>query len=251
VDGGFKTGRDVVVGALLGAEEFGFGTATLVSLGCDMARQCHLNTCPTGIATQREDLRAKFTGKPQFLINYMTLVAEEVREIMASLGITRFEDLIGHADLLQDVGSGEVDVTGLLAPQPVKSVPGAHKDVPSSAVATMLLAEAEEALAGERSVITQHIIRNDDRSVGVSLAGEIARRYGNTGLPGVSVTCTFQGSAGQSFGAFSVPGMRLILNGEANDYVGKGMVGGQVIISPPVDSLFASQDNTIVGNTVL
>lgn len=251
VDGGFKTGRDVVVGALLGAEEFGFGTAALVALGCDMARQCHLNTCPAGIATQREDLRAKFTGKPQFLVNFITLVAEEVREIMASLGITRFEDLIGRADLMQEVGGGAIEVAGLLAPQPVRSVPGAHKDVPSSAVATMLLTEAEEALAGERSVITQHMIRNDDRSVGVSLAGEIARRYGNSGLPGVSITCTFQGSAGQSFGAFSVSGMRLILNGEANDYVGKGMTGGQIIINPPADSLFASQDNTIVGNTVL
>ncbi len=251
VDGGFKTGRDVVVGAMLGAEEFGFGTAALVSLGCDMARQCHLNTCPAGIATQREDLRAKFTGKPQFLVNYMTLVAEEVREIMASLGITRFDDLIGRADLMQDASEGIIDLTGLLVPQTVKSVPGAHKDVPSSAVATLLLAEAEEALAGERSVITQHVIRNDDRSVGASLAGEIARRYGNTGLPGVSITCTFQGSAGQSFGAFSVPGMRLILNGEANDYVGKSMTGGQVIISPPTDALFASQDNTIMGNTVL
>jgi glutamate synthase domain-containing protein 2/glutamate synthase domain-containing protein 1/glutamate synthase domain-containing protein 3 len=251
VDGGFKTGRDVIIGALLGAEEFGFGTAALVSLGCDMARQCHLNTCPAGIATQREDLLAKFTGKPQFLVNYMTLVAEEVREIMASLGITRFDDLIGRAELLQDMSEGIVDISGLLAPQPIKSIPGAHKDVPSSTVANLLLAEAEEALTGERSVITQHVIRNDDRSIGVSLAGEIARRYGNNGLPGVSITCTFQGSAGQSFGAFSVPGMRLILNGEANDYVGKGMTGGQIVINPPVDSHFASQENTIVGNTVL
>ncbi len=251
VDGGLKTGRDVIIGAMLGAEEFGFGTAALVALGCDMARQCHLNTCPTGIATQREDLRAKFTGRPQLLVNFLTLIAEEVREIMASLGITRFEDLVGRADLLQCTDAAALDIVGLLTPQPVLSSPDAHKEVPSSAVADRLLIEAEEALTGERSVITQHSIRNDDRTVGASLAGEIARRYGNKGLPGVSITCTFQGSAGQSFGAFNVPGMRLILNGEANDYVGKSMTGGQIIIAPPVDSLFASQDNTIVGNTVL
>jgi glutamate synthase domain-containing protein 3 len=149
------------------------------------------------------------------------------------------------------MSEGIVDITGLLAPQPFKSVPGEHKDVPASTVANLLLAEAEEALTGERSVITQHIIRNDDRSVGASLAGEIARRYGNNGLPGVSITCTFQGSAGQSFGAFNVSGMRLILNGEANDYVGKSMTGGQIVINPPGDSHFASQENTIVGNTVL
>ena len=251
VDGGFKTGRDVVIGAMLGAEEFGFGTAALVALGCDMARQCHLNTCPTGIATQREDLRAKFTGRPQLLVNFFSLLAEEVREFMASLGITRFEDLVGRADLLQAVGECDVDVASMLVPQPIFSSPDAYKEVPSSTVAELLLTEAEEALAGERSVITQHIIRNDDRTVGASLAGEIARRYGNKGLPGVSITCTFQGSAGQSFGAFCVPGMRLILNGEANDYVGKSMTGGQIIIAPPVDSHFASQENTIVGNTVL
>ncbi len=251
VDGGFKTGRDVIIGAMLGAEEFGFGTAAIVALGCDMARQCHLNTCPTGIATQREDLRAKFTGRPQLLVNFLTLIAEEVREFMTSLGIARFEDLVGRADLLQCTDASELDIAGLLVPQPVLSSPDAYRSVPSSAVADQLLVEAEEALAGERSVITQHSIRNDDRTVGASLAGEIARRYGNKGLPGVSITCTFQGSAGQSFGAFCVPGMRLILNGDANDYVGKSMTGGQIIIAPPADSHFASQDNTIIGNTVL
>jgi glutamate synthase domain-containing protein 2/glutamate synthase domain-containing protein 1/glutamate synthase domain-containing protein 3 len=251
VDGGFKTGRDVVVGAMLGAEEFGFGTAALVSLGCDMARQCHLNTCPTGIATQREDLRAKFEGRPQYLINFLTLVAEEVREWLAQLGVARLDDIVGRADLLQPAQECDIDVRSLLAQLPVTSSPDAHRAVPQSAVAEQLLAEAGQALAGERSVLTQHVIHNYDRSVGASLAGEIARRYGNAGLPGVSMTCTFQGSAGQSFGAFSVPGMRLILNGEANDYVGKGMTGGQIVIAPPTDATFASQENTIVGNTVL
>ncbi|HEY4388135.1 MAG TPA: glutamate synthase-related protein, partial [Ktedonobacteraceae bacterium] len=251
VDGGFKTGRDVIIGAMLGAEEFGFGTAALVSLGCDMARQCHLNTCPAGIATQREDLRAKFTGRPQFIINYLTLVAEEVREFMAQLGVARLEDLVGRADLLECAEDGNTDLNALLVAMPVLSSPEAHRDVPHSALADELLQEAEQALNGERSVLSQHVIHNDDRAIGASLAGEIARRYGNKGLPGVSVTCSFQGSAGQSFGAFNIAGMRLILNGDANDYVGKSMTGGQIIIAPPMDAAFASQENTIVGNTVL
>ena len=251
VDGGFKTGRDVIVGALLGAEEFAFGTAALVSLGCDMARQCHLNTCPTGIATQREDLRAKFSGQSQHLINYLTLVAEEVRELMASLGVARFDDLVGHADLLQASPEANVDMTPLLATLPVRSVPGTHATLPQSPVAEQLLLEAEEALSGRQSILVQHTIRNGDRSIGAGLAGEIARRYGNIGLPGVSITCTFQGSAGQSFGAFNVPGMRLILNGEANDYVGKSMTGGQIIIAPSSSTTFETHKNTILGNTVL
>ncbi len=251
VDGGFKTGRDVIVGALLGAEEFAFGTAALVSLGCDMARQCHLNTCPTGIATQREDLRAKFSGQSQHLINYLSLVAEEVRELMASLGIARFDDLVGHADLLQASPDAPVDMTSLLATLPVHSVPGTHATLPQSPVAEQLLLEAEEALAGRQSILVQHTIRNGDRSIGAGLAGEIARRYGNAGLPGVSITCTFQGAAGQSFGAFNVPGMRLILNGEANDYVGKSMTGGQIIIAPASGTTFETHKNTILGNTVL
>jgi glutamate synthase domain-containing protein 2/glutamate synthase domain-containing protein 1/glutamate synthase domain-containing protein 3 len=251
VDGGFKTGRDVIIGALLGAEEFGFGTGALVSIGCDMARQCHLNTCPTGIATQREDLRAKFAGRPEHLINYLTLVAEEVREWLARLGFARLDDLIGRADLLRHGEETELDLDSLLVPLPECFTPDAHRTVPPSPVSEDLLIEAEEALAGERSVLTQHVIHNYDRSIGASLAGEIAHRYGNSGLPGVSLTCTFQGSAGQSFGAFCVPGLRLILTGEANDYVGKGMTGGQIIIMPPAGTAFASHENTIVGNTVL
>ncbi|GCE11464.1 glutamate synthase large subunit [Tengunoibacter tsumagoiensis] len=251
VDGGFKTGRDVIVGAMLGAEEFGFGTAALVSLGCDMARQCHLNTCPAGIATQREDLRAKFTGRPQFLINYLTLVAEEVRQWLADLGFQSLEEIIGRGDLLESKEENSVDLRDLLVSLPVISSPEIHSSLPQSPVAERLLNEAEPALEGKSSVITQHVIHNYDRSIGASLAGEIARRYGNQGLPGVSITCNFQGSAGQSFGAFNVPGMRLILSGDANDYVGKSMTGGQIVIAPPAESTFASQENTILGNTVL
>lgn len=250
-DGGLKTGRDVIIAALLGAEEFGFGTAALVSLGCDMARQCHLNTCPTGIATQREDLRAKFTGQAQHLVNYLTMIAEEVRELMAQLGVARLDDLVGRADLLQCPEDTVFDLQPLLAANPGKSVPGTHTSVPRSPVADQILLEAEQALSGERSVLIRHKISNFDRSIGAGLAGEIARRYGNAGLAGVSVTCAFQGAAGQSFGAFCVPGLRLVLSGEANDYVGKCMTGGQIVIAPPSDASFAAHRNTIVGNTVL
>jgi glutamate synthase domain-containing protein 2/glutamate synthase domain-containing protein 1/glutamate synthase domain-containing protein 3 len=259
-DGGLKTGRDVVIAAMLGAEEFGFGTAALVSLGCDMARQCHLNTCPAGIATQREDLRAKFTGQPQYLINFLTFIAEEVRELLAQLGIARLDDLIGRSDLLQykdtalDEESGlAIDLTPLLVPHPgrVSDERQLSASQAPSLLAEQLLVEAEQALNGERSVLTQHIISNADRTIGATLAGEIARRYGNAGLPGVSITCTFHGSAGQSFGAFCLPGMRLILHGDANDYVGKGMTGGQIVLLPLVDAGFAAHENTILGNTAL
>src|SRR5215469_3520133 len=223
----------------------------IVSLGCDMARQCHLNTCPAGIATWREDLRAKFTGRPQYLINFLTQVAEEVRAFLAQLGVRKLEDIIGRADLLECNADVDIDVASLLTPQPVHSSPDARSSSPQSPVAEQLLVDAEPALAGEQSVITQHIIHNYDRSIGVSLAGEIARRYGNKGLPGVSVTCNFHGTAGQSFGAFCVSGMRLVLTGEANDYVGKGMTGGQIIIAPPPEVLYIAHENTIMGNTVL
>jgi len=251
VDGGFKTGRDVVIGAMLGAEEFGFGTAILVALGCDMARQCHLNTCPTGIATQREDLRVKFSGRPQFIINFLTAIAEEVRELLAQLGIARFDDLVGRADLLQPVAETNIDLSRVLVAAVGTSSTAVNNVLPGSPLAKQLLVEAEEAIHGERSVLLQHTIANFDRSIGAELAGEIARRYGNAGLPGTSITCAFQGAAGQSFGAFCLPGMRLILHGEANDYVGKSMVGGQIIIAPPDEASFAAHTNTILGNTVL
>ena len=251
MDGGLKTGRDVIIGAMLGADEFGFGTASLVSLGCDMARQCHLNTCPAGIATQREDLRAKFTGTPEALINFLTLVAGEVRELLAQLGFTRLEEIIGRGDLLESLPDAPVEMEQLLVSLPVHASATPRPAQPHSQLADQILAEAEEALRGECSVITKHAIHNYDRTIGAGLAGEIARRYGNLGLPGVSVTSIFHGAAGQSFGAFTVPGMNLILYGEANDYVGKSMTGGQIVIAPPQDAGFAAHQNTILGNTVL
>jgi glutamate synthase domain-containing protein 2/glutamate synthase domain-containing protein 1/glutamate synthase domain-containing protein 3 len=250
VDGGLKTGRDVVIAAMLGAEEFGFGTASLVALGCDMARQCHLNTCPTGIATQREDLRAKFTGTPQMLIHFLTLVAEETREWMASLGVKHLDDLMGRADLLRSIEETTIDLEPLLIAVPQRCVES-QPALPQSPISEQLLVESEAALRGEHSVLLQHRISNYDRSTGASLAGEIARRYGNTGLPGVSITCQFQGAAGQSFGAFCMPGMHLILHGVANDYVGKSMTGGQIILTPPPVASFAAHKNIILGNTAL
>ncbi len=230
--------------------EFGFGTASLVSLGCDMARQCHLNTCPTGIATQREDLRAKFTGTPQMLINYLTLVAEETREWMAQLGVRCLDDLVGRADLLRSIEETTIDLESMLIAAPQRFAVAQSK-LPQSLIAEQLLVESEVALRGEHSVLIQHHISNYDRSIGAGLAGEIARRYGNRGLPGVSITCQFQGAAGQSFGAFNMPGMHLILHGVANDYVGKSMTGGQIILTPPPVASFAAHKNTILGNTVL
>ncbi|WP_069803883.1 glutamate synthase large subunit [Thermogemmatispora onikobensis] len=250
VDGGLKTGRDVVIAAMLGADEFGFGTAVMVSLGCDMARQCHLNTCPAGIATQREDLRAKYTGRPEMVVNYLTLLAQEVREILAQLGVRRLDEIIGRADLLQCPEEVSIELAPILA-TPAGGFVAPAPPPPGSQVAAQILSEVEQALNGERSVFTQHSIQNADRTVGASLAGEIAHRYGNKGLPGVSVTCTFHGSAGQSFGAFCVPGMRLILNGEANDYVGKGMTGGQIVIMPPPSARYPAHKNIIMGNAVL
>ena len=250
VDGGLKTGRDVVIAAMLGAEEFGFGTASLVALGCDMARQCHLNTCPTGIATQREDLRAKFTGTPQLLIHYLTLVAEETREWMAQLGVRRLDDLVGRADLLRSNEETTIDLEPILIAAPQRGTK-TQSLLPQSQISEQLLVESEAALRGEHSVLTQHHISNYDRSIGASLAGEIACRYGNSGLPGVSITCLFQGAAGQSFGAFNMPGMHLILHGVANDYVGKSMTGGQIILTPPPVASFAAHKNIILGNTAL
>ncbi len=251
MDGGLKTGRDVIIGALLGADEFGFGTAGLVSLGCDMARQCHLNTCPAGIATQREDLRAKFTGTPEALINFLTLVAEEVREWLAKLGFQRLEEIIGRGELLECSPNAPIELEQLLTSLPIHATSEPRPAPPHSRLADQLLIEAEQALRGECSVLTKHTIHNYDRTIGAGLAGEIARRYGNKGLPGVSVTSIFNGSAGQSFGAFSVAGMNLVLHGEANDYVGKSMTGGQIVISPPLEAGFAAHENTILGNTVL
>ncbi len=261
-DGGLRTGRDIVVAAMLGAEEYGFGTLAVVTMGCDMARQCHLNTCPTGIATQREDLRAKFAGSPEDVITYFTFVAEDIREHLASLGFSKLDNIVGRSDLLYqrtDVPSERaalLNLSRIITPiDPSHTRPTIHKqdrndreDVPLD---DTILRDVEAALDGEGKVERVYRIRNSHRAVGAKVAGEIARRYGANGLPEGSVDCTFQGSAGQSFGAFCTHGMRWRLIGQANDYVGKGMSGGEIMIRPPDNARFAWHENVIAGNTIL
>src|SRR5579885_1889216 len=267
-DGGLKTGRDIIVAAMLGADEFGFGTAALIAIGCDMARQCHLDTCPTGIATQREDLRRRFTGKPEQVVTFLRFIAEEVRMLMANLGFRRFDDMIGRADLLMvptDHGTkpgasalSALDLEALLASGPddtPKRYTPAGPFVPLAGNTPLdeeaLLNDALPLLTRGYGVLVHEQIHNSDRAVGARLAGAIARRWGDSGLPSGSITCHFTGSAGQSFGAFCVPGLRLILAGDANDYVAKGMTGGQIVVMPPPHHRFSAQEQIIVGNTVL
>ena len=259
-DGGLKTGRDIIIAALLGADEFGMGTAALIALGCDMARQCHLDTCPAGIATQRAELRQKFTGTPEHVANFLLALAEEVRGHLAALGYRSLEEIIGRADLLTampDAQPARLDLAALLAAGPDDSprrYTPAHNNPPMRAEASpeaRLLDDALPLLERGHGVLLQERITNRDRTVGGPLAGEIARRWGDAGLPGGSITSHYTGSAGQSFGAFCVPGMRLILTGDANDYVAKGMTGGEIVITPPHHRAFEAHTQVIVGNTVL
>lgn len=261
-DGGMRTARDVVIAALLGAEEYGFGTAAMVAIGCVMARQCHLNTCPVGIATQNPDLRAKYTGNPEMVVNFFTLLAEDVRTILAELGFRKIEEIIGRVDLLEQKAvedpskAGMVDLSCILTPiDPTWKRPQLHtwsrNDREDSPLDDRIIIDSKTALDGDASVELFYKIRNIHRAVGTGLAGEIARRYGDTGLPPATVKCHFEGAAGQSFGAFSIRGVRLILNGEANDYVGKGLSGGEIIIRPGRGATYKSHENVIIGNTVL
>ena len=263
VDGGLKTGRDVVIGALLGADEFGFSTAPLVSVGCIMMRKCHLNTCPVGIATQNETLRKKFIGTPDNVINYFFLVAEEVREIMASLGVRKFNDLIGKSDLLikQDAiehwKAKNIDLSKILwSPETQnqnENFNSSSQDHNLKGVADKkLIKETKEVLEGKKtSLKLNKVIKNTDRSYGAMLSGEIAKKYGFKGLNDDSIVINLKGTAGQSFGTFLSKGVTLILDGEANDYVGKGLSGGRIVIKPFLKSKIKAKDNIIVGNTVL
>jgi glutamate synthase (NADPH/NADH) large chain/glutamate synthase (ferredoxin) len=220
-DGGMKTGRDVLVAAMLGAEEYGFGTAAAVAVGCIMARQCHLNTCPTGVATQREDLRAKFSGTPEHVVTFFSLLAQEVREMLASLGYRSLDEIVGRRDLLKQVIVGEdprtrrLDLSKILAdPDPEQKRPRkraqARNDRPEDPpLDEQILKDAAEALDKRTSVKLRYKLRNVNRTVGARLAGEIAYRYGDDGLDPGTVDLSFEGSAGQSFGAFCIRGMRL------------------------------------------
>ena len=263
VDGGFKTGLDVVLAALLGADEFSFGTAALVAEGCKMARQCHNNTCPVGIATQRPDLRAKFPGTPEMVMTYMLAVAEEVREILASLGARSLEEIIGHTDLLEQKMTGaaahHLDLLPLLwAPDTGYARRNVDARNPLLVGATLGDRLAEEALAalegsgaGENVVSLAYDIHNTDRAVGARLSGRLAQRHGNQGLPPRTIVINFTGTAGQSFGAFGIHGLSLRLEGQANDYVGKGLGGAEIVIRPPAHARFVWHHNVILGNTAL
>ncbi len=261
-DGGFKTGWDVVMAALMGAEEYGFGSVAMIAEGCIMARICHTNNCPVGVATQREELRKRFTGMPEHVVNFFFFVAEEVRSLLARLGYRSLEDIIGRADLLEEREDIHLTKTSALTLDCLTQLPDTrenrswlkHENVHSngSVLDDQLLADSEiqEAIRNQGSITKNVGILNTDRTVGTRLAGAIARQYGNTGFEG-QITLNFRGPAGQSFGAFNLAGMSLILDGEANDYVGKGMHGGEIIIKPPADASYDPAKNVIVGNTCL
>jgi glutamate synthase (NADPH/NADH) large chain len=262
VDGGLRTGRDVVVGALLGADEFGFATAPLIALGCIMMRKCHLNTCPVGVATQDPDLRRRFTGQPEHVINYFFFVAEQAREILASLGVRKMDEIIGRSDLLDARQAVEhwkakgLDFSKLFfKPQPAPGVAIFHCEKQQHAIDHILdrklIALAKPALEQKKPVLIDLPVRNVDRTVGAMLSGQVAKRYGHGGLPDDTVTIRLTGSAGQSFGAFLARGVTLQLTGEANDYVGKGLSGGRLVVIPPANSKLVPENNIIIGNTVL
>ncbi|MGB9494441.1 MAG: glutamate synthase large subunit [Azonexus sp.] len=262
VDGQMKTGRDVVVGALLGADEFGFATAPLVVEGCIMMRKCHLNTCPVGVATQDPELRKRFSGQPEHVVNFFFFVAEEVREIMAALGIRKFDDLVGRVDLLDTRPGIEhwkakgLDFTKVFYQPPVPAdVSRRHAEVQDHgldrALDHKLIAQAMPALEKGQKVEIDTRIINVNRTCGTMLSGEVARRYGNAGLPDDTIRVRLSGTAGQSFGAFLAKGVTLELTGEGNDYVGKGLSGGRIIIKPSPDFRGDTQQNIIVGNTVM
>ena len=262
-DGGFKTGRDVMIGGLLGAEEFGFGTASLIAAGCSMIRACHLNTCPVGVATQNEKLRAKFTGTPESIINFFNGIANEVRAILANLGYRRFDEIIGRTDLLQENRSVShekaktLDLSAILAnPDPYGKKPRFHVQPRNDwegdePLDLQLLKDAAEALEGKKNFVGSYSIRNIHRAVGGRVAGRIAQLHGDKGLPAGFIEFRFRGTAGQTFGAWCINGLRLVLIGQANDYVGKGMSGGEIIVRPTDEAKFEWHENVIMGNTVM
>ncbi|MAA91869.1 MAG: glutamate synthase subunit alpha, partial [Deltaproteobacteria bacterium] len=260
-DGQLKTGRDVAIAGMLGAEEFGFSTAPLVAIGCIMMRKCHLNTCPVGIATQDPNLRKKFVGQPEHVVNYFFFVAEEVRQIMASLGIKEFKQLVGRTDLLKQKPmdhwkASQVDLSDLLYQPPVGSGDTLHCTQDQDhgiekQIDHQLIQQAGPALESKKMVRIEGQIRNTDRAFGALLSSEIAKKYGSDGLPEGTIHCQFKGSAGQSFGAFLASGVTLELEGDANDYTGKGLSGGRLVIYPPKKSSFRAEENILIGNTVL
>ena len=259
VDGQLKTGRDIILMALLGAEEFGFGTAVLIVLGCVMMRKCNLNTCPMGVATQDPRLRAHFRGRYQYLVNYFTFLAQEVREYLAQMGFTKLNDIVGHTELIEtrhtdDKKLSTLDFSRLLYQEKgncsfYHTTQQIH-DL-SDVLDRRIIHGAERAIERKDEVNLDFAIKNTDRAVGAMLSGEIASRYGEKGLPDKTINVRFKGSAGQSFGAFLVKGVDFKLEGDTNDYFAKGLSGGRISILPPIRSNFAAEDNIIAGNTGL
>ena len=261
-DGQLKTGRDVAVAALLGAEEFGFATAPLIASGCIMMRVCHLNTCPVGVATQDPELRKKFSGKPEHVINFIFFIAEEVREIMAELGFTKLEDMVGQTQFLEfnDVSdhwkARHLDLSVILHKPEVgpnvalRRVRGQDHELEKSLDQTHLIELAKPALQGAEQVRAELPIDNVNRTVGTTLSGLIAKKYGFKGLPDDTITFKFNGNAGQSFGCFLAHGVTLELEGDANDYLGKGLSGGRIIAYPPKVATFKAEQNIIAGNVI-
>jgi glutamate synthase (ferredoxin) len=262
-DGQLKTGRDVVVAALLGAEEFGFATAPLVSSGCIMMRVCHLNTCPTGVATQDPRLREKYSGKPEYVVNFMRFIAQEVRELMAELGFRTIEEMIGHTERLEAKKAIDhwkargLDFSNILYQPDVGPEVGRFcqmsqdHGLDKSLDVSTLLDLCKPAIERGEKVVAELPIRNVHRVVGTITGSEVTRKYGAKGLPADTVRIHFKGSAGQSFGAFLPPGMTFSIEGDANDYVGKGLSGGKLAIFPPANSPFVPSDNIIIGNVAL
>ncbi|MBI9061429.1 MAG: glutamate synthase large subunit [Marinilabiliaceae bacterium] len=261
-DGQLKTGLDVIKMAMLGGEEFGFATSALVTLGCVLMRKCHLNTCPAGIATQDEALRKRFIGRYKYVVNYFNFIAEEVREYLALLGVRSLDEIIGRSDLLEqdkEVGNWKtsgIDLSKLIYfPEEGKKYPlrktteQDHKI--DEVLDRQLIKQSQAALINKKKVWVASDIINTDRTVGAMLSGEISKKYGEEGLPKNTINCTFHGSAGQSFGAFLTKGVSFRLEGDANDYLGKGLSGGKVIVVPPNGSTFKPEENIIIGNTVL
>ncbi|MGV8939750.1 MAG: glutamate synthase large subunit [Allorhizobium sp.] len=261
VDGGLKTGRDVIIGAMLGADEFGFATAPLIAAGCIMMRKCHLNTCPVGVATQDPVLRKRFKGAPEHVVNYFFFVAEEVREILASLGVTKLEEIIGSSDLLEkdDMLSHwkahGLDFSRIFhkvdAPKDATHWTERQKHPIDDVLDRKLIEKAMPALESRQPVVFEADIRNVDRSTGAMLSGALAKRYGHKGLKDDTIHVTLNGTAGQSFGAFLARGITFDLVGDGNDYVGKGLSGGRIIVRPPENTNIVAEDSIIIGNTVL
>ena len=262
-DGGLKTGLDVIKGALLGAESFGFGTGPMIALGCKYLRICHLNNCATGVATQNDVLRMKhFKGLPEFVKNYFRFVAQEVRECMAALGVRKFEDLIGRTDLLEIIEGRtpkqqRLDLSPILAdkgladPSPRYCVTPRNAPFDQGELAEQMVRDARDAITNKKGGVFRYSVRNTNRSIGARLSGEIARLHGNKGMEDTPIELRLQGSAGQSFGVWNAGGLHLYLEGDANDYVGKGMAGGKIVIHSPKDSRYPTHESPIIGNTCL